>query len=129
MLKFLLLLLFVVSLCRAQELSYTQYTMKDGLPQMQVINMDIDQKGNIWLATKGGISRFDGEKFENFESLQCLPNYAKAIATDSENNVWIVDRNQLVKFNGINCITIDLPVWAQSRHCLLYTSPSPRDRG
>ena len=122
MLKFLLLLLFVVSLCRAQELSYTQYTMKDGLPQMQVINMDIDQKGNIWLATKGGISRFDGEKFENFESLQCLPNYAKAIATDSENNVWIVDRNQLVKFNGINCITIDLPEWAQSRHYTLLTA-------
>lgn len=42
------------------------YTQEDGLPSEEVYKVIEDQQGFIWLATKAGISRFDGNQFTNF---------------------------------------------------------------
>jgi streptogramin lyase len=43
-----------------------QYTTYDGLVQSQVNRVMQDSKGYLWICTKGGLSRFDGEDFQNF---------------------------------------------------------------
>ena len=57
---------------------------------MQVIRVFEDSRGYIWSATKGGLSKFDGEKFENFyrkDSLKFLK--IDDITEDSKKNIWV----------------------------------------
>lgn len=42
----------------------SQYTSKEGLPQNSIKGLAFDQHGFLWLATEGGIVRFDGRKFK-----------------------------------------------------------------
>ncbi len=52
----------------AQEYSWKNYSVTEGLPQTQVISMMQDSEGFIWLGTKNGISIFDGIEFENYST-------------------------------------------------------------
>ena len=64
----LLILLFLSSSLFAQ-LVYPDkhYTTHDGLPQIQVMDMLQDSRGYIWVATKKGVARFNGEKFTKLD--------------------------------------------------------------
>jgi ligand-binding sensor domain-containing protein len=61
-----LLLLILTSNLSAQNYTYKHYTVQDGLPQTQIMQLEQDSKGNLWIGTKLGISKFDGKEFENF---------------------------------------------------------------
>ncbi|RLE34156.1 MAG: hypothetical protein DRJ61_05760 [Acidobacteria bacterium] len=53
-----------------------QWTTNDGLPQNSVNAILQDAQGYLWIATYGGLARFDGVRFEMFESADNpgLPN-------------------------------------------------------
>lgn len=40
-----------------------QYTSKQGLPQNSIRALAFDQYGFLWVATEGGVARFDGRRF------------------------------------------------------------------
>jgi hypothetical protein len=61
-----LIILFFATISFAQEYEYKHYTVLDGLVQNQVTTLYQDQRGFIWIGTKTGISRFDGNNFKNF---------------------------------------------------------------
>ena len=67
-----------------------QYTLKDGLAGMLIEDIYQDRRGLLWIATAdGGVSRFDGETFENFRSSDGLPDFAViAIAEDADGRLW-----------------------------------------
>jgi hypothetical protein len=46
--------------------SRKQFSTYDGLVQSQVNRIVQDSKGYLWICTKGGLSRFDGLRFQNF---------------------------------------------------------------
>lgn len=52
--------------------SLQAWTMKDGLPQTSVNDMAQTKDGYLWLATFGGLSRFDGTHFEVFDQTNGL---------------------------------------------------------
>ncbi len=41
----------------------TRYTAQDGLPQNSIRDMAFDPDGFLWIATEGGLTRFDGRNF------------------------------------------------------------------
>lgn len=68
--KIIIIIFFCFSLVSsfAQQYSYRQYTIFDGLPQNQVVSICFDNYGFLWVGTKGGISRFDGKRFKIYYS-------------------------------------------------------------
>ena len=80
---------------------YRLYTLRDGLPQMQIWSMFQDSRGYLWVGTKGGLSRFDGRNFVNFTEKDGLPeNQIEQIAEDYSGKIWIVTRRGLSVYNG-----------------------------
>ena len=63
----LLKLLILNSIVFSQSFPYSHYTTKDGLPNSVVISTIQDKTGFMWFATEGGLSRFDGYNFTNFD--------------------------------------------------------------
>lgn len=67
-----------------------QYTLKDGLAGMLIEDIYQDRRGLLWVATAdGGVSRFDGEAFENFRPSDGLPDFpVMTIAEDAGGQLW-----------------------------------------
>lgn len=53
-----------------------KYTTKEGLPHNGIVSVDYSKTtGDVWIGTLGGLSRWSGGKFENFNQLNSgLPN-------------------------------------------------------
>lgn len=65
-------------------------SVKDGLPQSQVICLKQDQFGYLWIGTLDGLARYDGKEFQRFSQLHGLcSNEVFSIEIDAENNVWV----------------------------------------
>lgn len=70
------------------------------LPSQYVNYITVDKKNNKWIGTNMGISKYDGNSFENF----AVAKNISGIAFDSENKIWAStwgpDDSGLVMFNG-----------------------------
>ncbi|MBL4654707.1 MAG: hypothetical protein JKY33_02665, partial [Bacteroidia bacterium] len=62
-----LLFLFIPAVF-SQHYNFINYSIEQGLPQSQVGDIYVDSKGYIWFGTLGGVSKFDGRKFQNFST-------------------------------------------------------------
>jgi ligand-binding sensor domain-containing protein/anti-sigma regulatory factor (Ser/Thr protein kinase) len=104
-----------------QELSYKQFTVKDGLPGSIVYHSLQDKNGFIWFATSQGVSRFDGNTFTNFTKEEGLPdNDILKLYLDKYNNIWcmsfvgvpaVISNGKVKRFDhckGVIAITEDL---------------------
>ncbi|HEX8514950.1 MAG TPA: two-component regulator propeller domain-containing protein [Bacteroidia bacterium] len=73
-----LISLLVFCICfsaNAQLLNFKNYSIEDGLPQSQIIDLIQDNSGRMWFATNGGgVSCFDGLRFTNFSTRDGLSN-------------------------------------------------------
>jgi two-component sensor histidine kinase len=87
-----LITLILISIgSHAQQLSYKQFTVKDGLPGSIIYHSLQDRNGFIWFATNQGVSRFDGRSFRNFTKEDGLPdNEILQLFLDKFNNVWFL---------------------------------------
>ena len=67
------------------------YTMRDGLSQMKTTALHFDRRGYLWVGTRNGLNRFDGERFEVYTEADGLPHARiHAIAEDSVGHLWIL---------------------------------------
>lgn len=56
-------------LSRFDGKTFVNYTSKQGLPGNDIIFVNEDSDGNIWICTNGyGVSKFDGETFTNYST-------------------------------------------------------------
>jgi len=94
--KFFILLIIVASFfkIRAQELTYVNYTTNDGLLSSTVNYVFQDKDGCIWIATKYGVSQFDGYMYKNYTITDGLAyNNIVDIAQDKKGVVWFLSSN------------------------------------
>ncbi|MCX6271323.1 MAG: histidine kinase [Bacteroidetes bacterium] len=86
-------MLFSVFQALSQEFSYKHYSIPEGLVQTQVRCMFQDSRGYIWVGTKGGVSRFDGQRFANFTRSNGLAsNFIIQIDEDKQGNICLLTR-------------------------------------
>jgi len=81
----------------AQQHNFSNYSVTEGLAQSQVSAIWEDQKGYLWLGTKGGgLCQFDGVKFSTFTTQNGLSsNYINVLFEDSKGILWIATANGL----------------------------------
>ncbi|KGE13160.1 ligand-binding sensor domain-containing protein [Sphingobacterium deserti] len=98
----LILLIFIEVLsfatafiCRGQDQYYFKhYQTEDGLAHNSVSAIMQDSKGLIWVATRGGLNRFDGYNFKSFRNKHDKYGYLgnniiTALAEDNNGMLWI----------------------------------------
>ena len=93
---------FCVRVSFAQTYSFDNYSVEQGLSQSNVIGITQDKQGYIWLATQGGLSRFDGNTFKVITTSNgLLDNNISAMMMDNEGVIWLGYNSGLVsKYNG-----------------------------
>lgn len=82
------ILLFSLKLS-AQSYNFTNYSLKDGLPQSQVMVIFQAKDRTLWLGTFGGVSNFDGRQFTSYSKADGLgSNSVNCIAEDNQGQVF-----------------------------------------
>jgi ligand-binding sensor domain-containing protein/signal transduction histidine kinase len=74
MVRRLLTVGFLASLSLAQQLPIQTYTVADGLAEGRVNRIVVDSRGYVWIATSGGLSRFDGYQMKTYGIEDGLPS-------------------------------------------------------
>jgi ligand-binding sensor domain-containing protein len=108
-----MLLLAVWSIGSAQPrlekyFSHHHYTTYNGLPQSQVTFLYQDSIGYLWVCTKGGISRFDGKNFLNFNDPQ---NHTDRTVYDIEEyhgQYYFQTISEILQYNNCNLDSVEV---------------------
>jgi len=74
----------------------------DGLGH-ECVCLSEDGRGNIWVGTSNGLSRYDGRNFENLTLMDGSENI-RNIYLDKECNLWIATNKGLAQYDGKNVI-------------------------
>lgn len=85
----------------AQHYSFAHYSVEEGLPQTSVNHFAQDQFGYLWIATSGGLSRFDGRDFQNFGMQDGLSSsYVTYLLETTDHQLAIGTYNGLTLYDG-----------------------------
>ncbi|WP_165305069.1 two-component regulator propeller domain-containing protein [Pedobacter sp. SYP-B3415] len=72
----------------SQTYSFTNYNLKEGLPQSQVGVFYQDSRRMLWLGTFGGLSSFNGKKFTSYSKASgLLSNMVNCIVEDTTHQI------------------------------------------
>ncbi|WP_406663396.1 EAL domain-containing protein [Gallaecimonas sp. GXIMD1310] len=78
---------------------YKTIGKEDGLSQLSVYDIAQDNDGYFWLATPGGVERFDGVSVEPFNIKATgsfsPSNFVRRVFVDSNDTVWVGTQNSL----------------------------------
>lgn len=103
-----LCVLVAVAAARAQEYTFENLSVADGLAQSQVYAMCQDARGVIWFGTRGGgACAFDGVSFTAFgEENGLVSNYIRSMLRDRDGAIWFGTDAGLTRYDGRACSTI-----------------------
>jgi ligand-binding sensor domain-containing protein/class 3 adenylate cyclase len=78
--------------------TFTHFTEREGLVSNTITMILEDRAGNLWFATNGGLSRYDGKTFTQFTDKEGLSsNRVLSIIEDNAGKLWIGS------FGGVTC--------------------------
>lgn len=97
---FFVILILCGQITFGQKLNLQKFSIKDGLIQSSVKQIENDNNGNLWLATNGGLSRFNGRSFENYTTSHGLPANDVNNLLYSGDKLYIGTRKGICIFNG-----------------------------
>ena len=83
-----------------QKINLQKFSVKDGLCQSTVKQIEQDNYGNLWLATNYGLSKFNGKTFENYTTSNGLPSNDISSLLFTNEHLYIGTRKGLCVFNG-----------------------------
>lgn len=89
-----------------QNYRLTQYGMEEGLPQSTINDIIQTRDGYIWLATYGGLVRFDGFSFTTFDRSNTKGMRSDRILDlfeDSKGAIWLGTEGGFLKFENGEC--------------------------
>ncbi len=101
---FFLLGLPVFCFSQDQNIRFEHLATKDGLSQINVNCIIQDSRGFMWIGSRNGLNRYDGNKFityrydsKNENSLS--NNMITDLVEDGDGNIWVATQSGLNKYN------------------------------
>ncbi len=90
----------------AQKIPFENFTIKNGLPQSTVNDIDQDHQGYIWIATQVGAARYDGYDFKYLTTDDGLPDdFINCLLVDSRDRLWFGTQGGIGVYDGHAFIT------------------------
>ncbi len=83
-----------------QKVNSQKFSVKDGLCQSTVKQIEQDDFGNLWLATNYGLSKFNGKSFETYSTNNGLPSNDITCLFYKNEKLFIGTRKGFCFFNG-----------------------------
>ena len=74
----------------------TIYRSADGLPNDDIQTVLVDHGGVLWLGSRNGLARFDGERFVTLPSQPALVGGATTLFEDRDGAIWAGGRDGVV---------------------------------
>lgn len=109
-----------------------KYTMRDGLPGMDIHCIYKDSRGLIWIGTETGLCSFDGKSFRIFKPSEGMTaSQVWAIAEDNAGNLWFgsngegvfrFDGNKFSQYttnNGLADNRTRVMCWSEKYQCII----------
>jgi len=89
---------------QAPPLSFRHITYEQGLSNATVETIFQDDRGFIWIGTRDGLNRYDGNEMITFrnnpkDSTSLSDNYIRCLCEDREHHLWIGTSDGLDRFN------------------------------
>lgn len=98
-----------VSPAAAQQFTYEEYSINQGLKNAAINTITQDKEGFLWVGTMNGLFRGDGLEFQEFGEPDGLPSgTVQAILTDSKGRLWVATRYGLAVGRGDKFERVDL---------------------
>jgi diguanylate cyclase (GGDEF)-like protein len=85
------------------QFSRQHWSLEEGLPQVSVGALALDNEGFLWVGTQDGLARFDGTTFQVYDAGSTpglAGNTIGRLAFDAQRNLWIGTRTGLSRFDG-----------------------------
>lgn len=97
--------LFCVSLGTAtgvaQQFGFFHYDQEQGLKNLDVLDLIEDNSGRLWIATEGGLYRYDGAQFHRFGSEEGLTeSLILGLHKDASGRIWAATSDRIFFFDG-----------------------------
>lgn len=94
---------FYCLVSQAQQYRFSTYSLEEGLPQSEVMDILQDRRGSIWVGTNGGgVARFNGISFIPFneQNSGLANNRVKKLYEDKQGNLWFISERGITKYDG-----------------------------
>ena len=102
-LKLTVTLVFMLVMNNIIAQTFTNYTTANGLVDNYITSIAIDNEGNKWFGTYGGVSKFDGTNWTTYTTENGLASDAiRSIIIDSQGNKWFGTSDGITKLVGTN---------------------------
>lgn len=96
-----ILFLAVQIILAGQSPGKRTFTIQDGLSQMKVSCLHHDSRGYLWVGTRNGLNRFNGETFEIYTTEDGLPtDRILDITENARNHIVILTSGGICVFDG-----------------------------
>jgi len=90
--------------------SFTTYGLAEGMPSLATTSLARDAIGSLWIGTREGLVRFDGERLVAFDRRAGLPSSrVLAVAVDGGGAVWAGTELGLARLEGERFLPVELP--------------------
>ena len=86
------------------------FSIPEGFGGAAVRGIVEDKQGNVWFGTSGGVTKYDGESFTNYDERDGLIHHdVWSISIDSQGIIWIGTLLGVSRFDGEAFTDFDLP--------------------
>ena len=105
----LLLVLIIAINLFSQKNNFDFFSIEQGLPHSTIYSLLQDSRGYLWIGSDGGgVSKFDGNKFTNYNRKNGLiGNTVRDIFEDKNKNIWFGTLSGISCYNGFEVVSYD----------------------